>query len=78
MICEQKNILLRRDIIMQSYLKARSLGDENVYFIDGLSFNAAAHQYDMTLDGCHPNDVGFVRMAESIGAVIRHALEKGK
>ncbi|MBR2650539.1 MAG: hypothetical protein IKD45_02665 [Clostridia bacterium] len=75
MICDRKTILRRRDIIMESYLKARASGDENVHFIDGLSFNAGPHQYEMTLDGCHPNDVGFVSMANNIGAFIRHILE---
>lgn len=74
--CEQDQILQRRDIIMNSYLKARAAGDKNVYFIDGLSFNVAPHQYDMSMDALHPNDAGFIRMADSIGTVIRHALEK--
>lgn len=73
---EQEEILQRRDVIMSSYLKARAAGDKNVYFVDGISFNAIAHQYETTVDGVHPNDYGFVRMAEGIGAVIRHALEK--
>lgn len=76
--CEQDQILKRRDIIMTSYLKARAAGDENVYFIDGLSFNVAPHQYDMSMDALHPNDAGFIRMADTIGTVIRHALEKGR
>ena len=73
---ERDKVLMRRDIIMTSYLKARATGDDNVYFIDGISFNYAPHQYDMTVDGCHPNDAGFVRMADAIGSVIRHALER--
>ena len=72
---EQEHILQRRDVVMSSYLKARAAGDKNVYFVDGISFNAISHQYETTVDGVHPNDFGFVRMAESIGAVIRHALE---
>ena len=68
--------LCRRDVIMRSYLRAREAGDRNVYFIDGLSFNSAPHQYEMSVDACHPNDAGFVRMADSIATVIRHALEK--
>lgn len=72
---KQEHILQRRDIIMESYLKARSAGDINVYFIDGLSFFAADHQYEHSLDGVHPNDFGFVRMAQVIGITIRHALE---
>lgn len=72
----QEQILERRDIIMESYLKARAAGDKNVYFIDGLSFFAGDHQYECSLDGVHPNDFGFVRMAQVIGTVIRHALER--
>ena len=76
MPCDQDAILRRRDVIMSSYLKARAAGDKNVYFIDGLSFNVAPHQYDMTMDSVHPNDSGFIRMADTIGTVIRHALER--
>ena len=73
---EQSDILKRRDVIMSSYLKARQTGDENVNFIDGLSFFVEPHQYDHSMDGIHPNDVGFLRMADSIGTVIRHIFEK--
>jgi lysophospholipase L1-like esterase len=73
---EWENVLRRRDVIMESYLKARANGDKNVYFIDGMSFNAVPHQYERTVDGVHPNDAGFIRMAESIGTFIRHILEK--
>lgn len=75
---EQEEILERRDIIMESYLKARALGDKNVYFVDGLSFHTAPHQYDMTTDAVHPNDAGYIRMADAMGTIIRHALEKSK
>ncbi len=73
---DQEHILKRRDVIMASYLKARATGDKNVYFIDGLSFNVAPHTYEMSVDSIHPNDTGFVRMADTIGTVIRHILEK--
>jgi hypothetical protein len=73
-----EEILRRRDVIMTSYLKAREAGDRNVYFVDGLSFNVGPHTYEMSVDGVHPNDGGFVRMADAIGTVVRHALEKRK
>ena len=73
---EQEGILRRRDTIMASYLKARATGDKNVYFIDGLGFNVSPSQYETTVDSVHPNDMGFVRMAEGIGTVVRHILEK--
>ena len=75
---QQEEILKRRDVIMSSYLKARAAGDKNVYFIDGMGFNVAPHQYEMSVDGIHPNDAGFIRMADAIGTVIRHVLEKSE
>ncbi len=70
------SLLGHRDVIMTSYLNARAQGDRNVYFIDGMSFNVGAHQYETSVDSIHPNDAGYVRMADGIGAIIRHALEK--
>ena len=75
-IRNSESVMMRRDVIMKSYLKARDKGDKNIYFIDGMSFNTAPHQYDMTVDDVHPNDAGFMRMADGIGTVIRHVLEK--
>jgi len=75
---DQDVILRRRDIVMQSYLKARAAGDRNVYFIDGLSFFTAPAQYGFTMDAIHPNDAGFQRMADSIGTFIRYILELGE
>ena len=76
MIRIQPEVLKRRDVVMASYLRARESGDENVYFVDGMSFFNGEHQYEYTVDGVHPNDAGFLRMAEGIGALIRHVLEK--
>lgn len=64
----------RRDIIMQSYLKAREKGDTNVWFIDGSSFFALGDRGDYTVDNTHPNDLGFERMALVIGGVIREVV----
>ena len=72
----QEEVLQRRDVVMSSYLKARQSGDKNVYFVDGMSFYRGENQYECTLDSVHPNDVGFQQMAEGIGTVIRHVLEK--
>lgn len=71
----QRATLARRDIIMSSYLKARESGDKNVYFVDGLAFNLVPSSHDLSVDSCHPNDAGFMRMSDSIGAVIKHILE---
>ena len=61
----------RRDIIAASYERARAEGDENVYFIDGKVHFATFNADECTVDGCHPNDLGFTRMAEALISVIK-------
>ena len=62
-----KKNLMRRDVIFESYKRARSEGDENVYFVDG-SRVFRGHYKDMcTVDGTHPTDLGFAMMADAIG-----------
>lgn len=72
--CEE--VMKRRDVIMSSYLKARQTGDKNVWFIDGMGFFADYRQNEYVVDGAHPQDAGFIRMAEGIGSLIRYILQK--
>lgn len=64
----------RREVIRTTYENALKRGDKNVYFIDG------GHLYDgpfadsCTVDGVHPNDLGFYRMAQNILPVLKKAL----
>ena len=74
--CSEDDIFRRREVVMTSYLKARQNGDKNVYFVDGLSFGMASHTYDLSMDSIHPNDAGFLRMADCIGLVLKHILAK--
>lgn len=64
----------RRAVIIESYEKAISSGDKNVYFIDGESLFEGEFYESCTSDGRHPNDLGFYRMAGKIGSVIERAL----
>lgn len=64
----------RRSIIMATYQNALGAGDKNVYFIDGSSM---LHQFggdSGTVDACHPNDLGFMCMAKSIGTILEKIL----
>ena len=61
-------------MILESYHKAIAAGDKNVYFIDGESLFEGEFYESCTSDGCHPNDIGFYRMAKKIGAVVAQAL----
>jgi lysophospholipase L1-like esterase len=56
----------RRDIIRNSYKKAIKSGDKNIYFIDGETLFGKENRDCCTVDGGHPTDAGFLRMAEKV------------
>lgn len=65
---------MRRRIIYETYDYALRQGDKKVFFVDGKNLFDGEHYRNCTKDGCHPNDMGFFRMAEKIGLVIAKAL----
>lgn len=65
----------RRNIIKESYYRALSEGDRNVYFIDGAKIYPADKRDECTVDGCHPNDMGYSYMADAFGEVIKPLIE---
>jgi len=65
-----KNVI-RRTVVMQTYINAINSGDKNVYFIDGAQFFNVDEGDCCVCDGCHPTDYGFVRMADIIGNQIK-------
>ena len=56
----------RLKIVFDTYKKAKKDGDENVYFLSGKSFYGKKNRWDFAVDGCHPTDFGFVKMADKI------------
>lgn len=68
----------RRRIILDSYHRARDNGDRNVCFIDGESIFRGDYEDACTVDGSHPNDLGFSKFADAIGCVLRRLLRDGK
>lgn len=68
------NALLSRDIIEKTVLDARANGDQNVYFLDGPALMRIA-EFDGTVDGCHPNDLGFYSMAQAVIGVLKPIFE---
>ena len=54
----------RREIIRNTYLKAKENGDNNVYFVDGADIYNCDMGDSMTVDGSHPTDLGFYRFYE--------------
>ena len=60
------NAAERRDVLRESFLKARELGDHHVYFIDGETIFGEKDREMCTVEGIHPNDLGFYRIAKAI------------
>ena len=67
---------IRRSIIKRTYENALANGDKNVYFIDGESFFGDTDRSICTVEGCHPTDLGFMRMAEVVYPVLKSILER--
>ena len=71
--------LRRRDVILRTYANAIKRGDEHVKFVDGMEVFKEARKLGIaadscTVDGCHPNDLGFSCMAKVFGDTIREVL----
>lgn len=64
----------RRKIIYDTYCCAFENGDRNVYYIDGSSFFRCRDWDNYFVDRVHPNDAGFLKMADVIEPVIIRAL----
>lgn len=67
--------ILRRNVIFETYRYAKSIGDKNVYFIDGESVFRGSE--DMTtVDTIHPGDLGFKLMSDAIEATLKRAFSQ--
>ena len=65
----------RREIVLATYPAALAAGDKKVSFVDGAKLFEGDFADSCTVDGCHPNDLGFFRMAQKIGAAVEAALK---
>lgn len=65
----------RRDIIHRTYENARKAGDELVWFVDGGTYFGSEGRSECTVDGTHPNALGFMRMAQTLYPVLKMALK---
>jgi len=65
----------RRSIVKATYDKATADGDKLVTFIDGETLFTDDDRDACTVDGVHPNDLGFYRMAKVIGKAVEKYLK---
>jgi len=66
----------RKDIIRQTYLNAVEAGDRKVWFVDGGTFFGSEGRGECTVDGTHPNALGFMRMAQTLYPLLCEILGK--
>ena len=74
----EENSIIRRRIILDSYQAAIDAGDRNVYFLDGERVFTGSYGDCFTVDGGHPNDLGFMLYAEQISDILRRCLREEK
>ena len=67
--------LNRRAVIKKTYDTAVSEGDKNVYFLDPTEHTPFIAD-EGTVEGCHPTDLGFYFMAQSLMPILKEILEK--
>ena len=66
--------IARRQVVIDTFHYAVAKGDKNVYYIDGASMFRGPFEDCCTVDGVHPNDLGFSKMAEAVYAVLARVL----
>ncbi len=72
------DVIRRQEIIKKTYDNAKARGDENVYLVLGSEFFPEGLGGDFSVDGCHPNDIGFMYMKEAIAPTLKKMIEKVK
>jgi len=60
------------DIVQRLYDQRRAAGDRQIYYLPSLDFLGA--DGEGTVDGVHPTDLGFQRMAEALAPQLRSIL----
>lgn len=56
----------RKELIKETYTTFKNKRDNNVYFVDGSTFFPKNMKESATVDGAHPNDLGFWFMKEAL------------
>ena len=73
-----KDSIERRNVVYNSFRRALALGDQNVYYLDGESMFAGRDRELCTIEGTHPTDIGFLKMADAFEDVIVRIIQEKK
>ncbi len=67
--------IARRDVVKETYEKAKIKGDKNIFFIDGLDILNKDNYDDYFSDDRHPNDLGMELIANEIIRILEGKIE---
>lgn len=73
---DRKTYDAMRDVVLDSYKRAKAEGDELVWFVDGKDMITKKMVSYCMSDNIHPNDVGYYFMAKKFSEVLKEALKK--
>lgn len=68
--------IARRRVVEDTFRYALGRGDKNVWYIDGEGIFRGPEEDSCTTDGTHPNDIGFMKLADSVGRILRRAMRR--
>lgn len=64
----------RQNVIFKTFMNAKMAGDDKVWFINGANiFDGIARDF-CTHELCHPNDLGYMKMAEAVVPLLKKHL----
>ena len=66
----------RREIVMKAYLKAKSEGDKNIYWIDA-AYARGFEAEEGTVDGGHATDMSYINTARSMKPLLSRLIYNG-
>lgn len=64
----------RYNVILKTFTNAKKAGDNNVWLINGSNIFDGVYRDCCTHENCHPNDLGYMKMAEAVSALLKEHL----
>ena len=66
----------REEVIKKTYTNAIANGDNNIYYLDHKCLYNGFAPYAHTIDGCHPNDIGYYLIAKELKPLLKKLLKE--
>lgn len=64
----------RFEIILNTFMNAKRSGDNKVWLINGANIFDGVYRDCCTHENCHPNDLGYMKMAEAVSSLLKEHL----